>query len=119
MVHPRALFHTRFDGRPLGEDALTSLMAVIICYIMTAIFTTAALTFMGVDPITSFSGALATLSNCGPGIGAFGPTENFAHLPDAGKIILTFTMWAGRLEFLTVLVVLMPVFWKELLRYHE
>ena len=118
-VHPRALFHTRFDGRPLGEDALTSLMAVIICYGMTAMFATAALTIMGVDPVTSFSGALATLSNCGPGIGAFGPTESYAFLPDLGKIVLTFTMWAGRLEFLTVLVIFLPVCWKELLRYHE
>ena len=45
--------------------------------------------------------------------------ESYAFLPDLGKIVLTFTMWAGRLEFLTVLVIFLPVFWKELLRYHD
>ena len=119
MVHPRALFYAKLDGRPLGEDALTSLMAVAVCYIGTALLATAALTFMGVAPVTALSGAIATLSNAGPGIGALGPMGSFAGLPEAGKIVMTFTMWAGRLEFLTVFVILTPVFWRELLRYHD
>jgi Trk-type K+ transport system membrane component len=40
-------------------------------------------------------------------------------LPDAAKLVLTFTMWAGRLEFVTVLVLFTPVFWHELMRYRE
>jgi trk system potassium uptake protein TrkH len=119
MVHPRAVYYAKLDGRPLGEEALTSLMAVMVCYIITALLTTVVLTFMGMDPITAMSGAISTLSNAGPGIGSLGPMGNFADLPDAGKIVLTLTMWAGRLEFLTLFVVLTPVFWRELLRYHD
>ena len=119
MVHPRAMFYTRMDGRPMGENALTSLMAVLICYVMTALLATLALTLLGIEPVTALSGALTTMSNIGPGIGELGPMGSFAGLPDLGKIVLTFTMWAGRLEFLTVFVVLTPVFWRELLRYHK
>jgi trk system potassium uptake protein TrkH len=118
-VHPRAVFYTKLDGRPLGEETVSSLMAVVFCYIGTALLATVALTLMGVDPTTAMSGALATLSNAGPGIGSLGPMGSFAALPELGKLVLTFTMWAGRLEFLTVFVILTPVFWKELLRYRE
>lgn len=119
MVHPRAVFFAKMDGRPLGEEALTSLMAVVVCYIGTAMLTTIALTFMGMDPATAMSGAISALSNAGPGIGELGPMGSFAGVPDLGKIVLTFAMWAGRLEFLTVLVIFTPVFWRELLRYHD
>lgn len=119
MVHPRAVFYAKLDGRPLGEEALTSLMAVTVCYIATALLATIALTFLGVEPVTALSGSITTISNAGPGIGALGPMGSFAGLPDLGKIVMILTMWAGRLEFLTVFVILTPVFWRELLRYHD
>jgi len=119
MVHPRAVFYARLDGRPLGQEALTSLMAVVVCFIGTVTLTTVALTFMGVEPITALGGAVSTISNSGGGIGALGPMGSYAGIPAAGKIVLTLAMWAGRLEFLTVFAILTPVFWRELLRYHD
>jgi trk system potassium uptake protein TrkH len=116
-VHPRALFSIKLDGRPLREEAVTSLIAVIFCYFMTAIISSVALMLMGMDPLVSASAVITTLSNCGPGIGEFGPAGSFGSLPGLGKVILIFDMWAGRLEFISVLVVLTPVFWTELLRY--
>jgi len=118
-VHPRAMYYARMDGRPVNEEMLSSLMAVVICYMGTALFATVALVLMGIDPMLSLSGSITTLSNCGPGLGAFGPMGSFAAVPELGKLVLTFTMWVGRLEFLAVLVILTPVFWRELLRYRE
>ena len=118
-VHPKAIFYTKMDGRPLGEEALTSLMAVVISYIITAVAAMVALTLLGMEPVIAMSAAVTTLSNAGPGRGALGPMGSFAAVPELGKIVLTLTMWAGRLEFLTVFVVLTPVFWRELLRYRE
>ncbi|MCG7840300.1 MAG: hypothetical protein MIO87_00150, partial [Methanomassiliicoccales archaeon] len=74
---------------------------------------------LGVDPATSMSAAVATLSNGGPGIGMIGPFGTYGLLPDPAKLVLIFTMWAGRLEFIAVLVLFTPVFWKELMRYRE
>jgi trk system potassium uptake protein TrkH len=48
-----------------------------------------------------------------------GPYGSFGPLPVIAKLILTFTMWAGRLEFISVLVLFTPVFWRELMRYRE
>lgn len=116
-VHPRSVYTTKMDGKPLNENVLTSLMAVLVCYILSALACTIVLVILGIDPTTSMSAAITTLSNVGPGMGALGPMGSFAGIPEIGKITLTITMWAGRLEFISVFVILTPVFWRELLRY--
>jgi len=65
------------------------------------------------DLDSSFSATLATLFNIGPGIGAVGPTENFAHLSAPTLVALTMFMLLGRLEFFAVLVLFMPSLWRR------
>ena len=67
----------------------------------------------GVDLITSGAAVIATLSNIGPGLGQVGPTDNYAHLPQLAKGILIICMLMGRLELYTVLVLLLPTFWRK------
>jgi trk system potassium uptake protein TrkH len=118
-VHPRAMYSVKLDGRSVGESTMSSLLAVVICYLATVIVSTVALVLIGIDPTTSMSAAIATLSNEGPALGSLGPMGNFGALPDPAKIILIFNMWAGRLEFISVFVILTRPFWKELLRYRK
>ena len=118
-VHPRAMFSIKLDGRTLNEGAITSVMAIVICYIGTALLAAAALVFMGIRPDLAVSAAVSAVSNCGPALGELGPMGTYGGLPDLAKVVLTFTMWAGRLEFLTVFSLLTPVFWRELLRYRR
>ncbi len=42
-----------------------------------------------------------------------GPTENYTHVPAAGKWVLSILMMAGRLEIFTVLLLFSPSFWKR------
>jgi len=118
-VHPRSIFTVKIDGRPLSQEALSSVVALVMCYMATALAAVVALILLGIDPTTSFSAAVATLSNTGPGIGAIGPYGSYGWMPDLAKLVLIFTMWAGRLEFISVLVLFTPVFWHELMRYRE
>jgi trk system potassium uptake protein TrkH len=67
---------------------------------------------MGYDLASSLGAVAATLGNIGPGIGAVGPVENYAHIPDFGKWFLSFLMLVGRLELFTVLILFSPAFWK-------
>ena len=56
---------------------------------------------------------MTALSNTGPGLGpVIGPAGNFQSLPDAAKGILAFAMMLGRLELMSVLVLLTPGFWR-------
>ena len=71
------------------------------------------LALIGLDWTTALSGAATAVCNVGPGVGSIiGPAGNFSTLPDAAKWLLTVGMLLGRLEILTVLVLLTPVFWK-------
>jgi trk system potassium uptake protein TrkH len=42
-----------------------------------------------------------------------GPAGNFSSLPDPAKNVLSLMMILGRLEFFTMLVLLMPDFWER------
>jgi trk system potassium uptake protein TrkH len=66
----------------------------------------------GVDIITSFTSALATVGNIGPGFGLVGPSENFAFFKDYVKWFFSFAMLTGRLELYTVLIIFTRSFWK-------
>ena len=68
---------------------------------------------LGLDFVTSLSGAATAISNVGPGLGStIGPGGTFADLPDAAKWMLSAGMLLGRLELFTVLVILTPAFWR-------
>jgi trk system potassium uptake protein TrkH len=65
------------------------------------------------DYVTAMSSVIATLMNIGPGFGAIGPSENYAHISDLGKWFLSWNMLVGRLEMFSALVVFYPSFWKR------
>jgi trk system potassium uptake protein TrkH len=67
---------------------------------------------MGLDLITALGAVAACLGNIGPGFGTVGPVENFAHLPAAAKWVLAWCMLLGRLEIYTVIILVVPEFWK-------
>ena len=62
--------------------------------------------------IDSASAVAATLNNIGPGLGAVGPTMNYAEFAPQSKLLLSLLMLLGRLELFAILVLLIPSFWK-------
>ncbi len=71
------------------------------------------MSILGLDVLSSFGAVAASIGNIGPGLGSVGPTDNYAHIPDVGKWILSFLMLVGRLEIYPVIIFLTPTFWKE------
>ena len=61
---------------------------------------------LGRDLVSAYSASAACLGNIGPGFGLVGPTESYAPLPAAAKLVLVAMMIVGRLELYTVLVTL-------------
>jgi len=68
---------------------------------------------MGVDMLTSLTAVASAIGNIGPGFGTVGPVENYAHLPGSGKWVLIWCMLLGRLEIYTVIILLVPEFWRK------
>ncbi|WP_430461496.1 TrkH family potassium uptake protein [Thalassolituus sp. LLYu03] len=113
LVHPRGMFTVRYNGKAVSDDIMGSAVAFSFLFFLVLTFTTLALALTGLDFVTAFTGAATALANVGPGLGdMIGPAGNFAAVPESGKWILCFAMILGRLELLTVMVLLTPVFWK-------
>ena len=57
-------------------------------------------------------GSATAVANVGPGLGdVIGPAGNFIALPDAAKWVLCLIMILGRLEIITILLMITPRFW--------
>ncbi|MCG8688500.1 MAG: TrkH family potassium uptake protein [Desulfobacterales bacterium] len=113
LIHPRSISHIKVNNTLISEDLLRSIMGFLALYILVFVLATILLAAMGVDFITALGATASCIGNIGPGFGTVGPVENFAHLPQAGKWLLSWCMLAGRLEIYTVIILLVPEFWKK------
>ncbi|WP_413477925.1 TrkH family potassium uptake protein [Vibrio hibernica] len=113
LVHPSGVFVQRYNQRPVNDDIVRSVVAFVLTFILTIIFIAGCLSALGLDPITSITGAMTAVANVGPGMGpVIGPSGNFSSLPDTAKWLLSLGMLMGRLEILTILVLFFPAFWR-------
>ena len=113
LLHPRAVFTRNYNGRAVSDDIISSMIAYTFIFLLCLLIITVLLASLQLDFVTSLSGALTALTNVGPGLGdIIGPAGNFGPLPDAAKWILSVGMLMGRLEILSVVIVLSPAFWR-------
>jgi trk system potassium uptake protein len=113
LMQPHGAFLPLFNGRPIPEAVAVAVLAFFFLFALCTVALTVALSLCGLDFVTSLSGAATVLNNVGPGLGTeIGPSGNFAGLPDAAKWLLAFGMLLGRLELFTILVLLVPSFWR-------
>lgn len=110
---PNGIFPLMYDGRPVGEDVINSVMAFFIFFVLTMGVVAVILGLTGLDFVTSVSGAATAVANVGPGLGEIiGPAGNFAPLNDTAKWVLAAAMLIGRLEVLSVYVIFTINFWR-------
>ena len=113
LLHPKGVFPRLYAGRSLPGDVVDSVVVFFSLYLVAYSLLTVALMALDLDFVTSISASVTALSNVGPGLGPIiGPAGNFLPLPDTAKWLLSFGMLLGRLELFTVLVLLMPRFWR-------
>ncbi|MEA1958036.1 MAG: TrkH family potassium uptake protein [Euryarchaeota archaeon] len=110
ILYPHAVFVLKTGRKPISDDIVQGIVAFFISYILIFVVCTIAMSAIGFDMVSAASSVAATLGNVGPGFGLV--SANYASVPILGKLILSFCMWAGRLELFTVLVLLTPAFWK-------
>ncbi len=113
MIHPKGIFLLRLNGEVVKKDIIYPIAGFILFYMALLLGITAVVSTGGYPILTSFTTALATLGNIGPGFGRVGPAENYSFFPDYIKWVLSAAMMLGRLELYTVLVILTPSFWKK------
>jgi len=114
LLYPNGVVVKTYAGRPLSNEVISSVVVFLAVFFATYSAFTVALMALGLDFLTSASGAVTALANVGPGLGdLIGPAGNFLLLPDMAKWLLSFGMLLGRLELFTVLILFYPRFWRS------
>lgn len=112
---PNQVFRIRLNGLPTDDSAVSS--AVFFIALGFGLTGASCVLVSLLEPklnmISTFGCVFATLFNIGPGLDAVGPTNNFAFLTSPTKVLLSFLMILGRLEFFALLVLFVPSLWKK------
>lgn len=113
LLHPAAINPMKIGGHVIENNVVFSVLGFIFLYFMTLATLTFVLLITGLDFISAFTAVLASVNNCGPGLGVVGPASNYQGLSDFQTWVCTFGMLIGRLEIFTVLILFTPAFWRR------
>jgi trk system potassium uptake protein TrkH len=113
LLHPNAVDPMKIAGQVIANNIVFSVLGFIFLYFMVLATLTFVLLISGLDFISAFTAVLASVNNCGPGLGVVGPASNYQGLTDFQTWVCTFGMLVGRLEIFTVLILFTPQFWRR------
>lgn len=111
LIHPNAQVTVKVGRQPVNNSIIDAIWGFFAAYVALFALMMLILMFNGLDQVTAFSAVAATINNLGPGLGEV--SANYASLSDFNKLLLCFSMFLGRLEIFTLLVLLMPAFWRK------
>ncbi|MCX7672124.1 MAG: TrkH family potassium uptake protein [Thiobacillaceae bacterium] len=114
LLHPTLQAPVRLAAKThVPNPVVFAVLTFLAVYAVTVAVFTLALVASGLDLITAYSATLACINNTGPGLGGVGPSTTYAGLTDLQTWLCTLAMLLGRLELITLLVVLTPAFWRK------
>ncbi len=113
IIHPHAVTTVKLDGQAVSTDVLGSIWGFFFLYMGLFVVASLVMAGLGLDFITSISSVAASIGNIGPGFGLVGPIRNYLEIPTVGKWVLISCMLLGRLEIYTVIVLLVPEYWRR------
>jgi trk system potassium uptake protein TrkH len=113
IIHPHAVTTVKLGGRAVPGDILSSIWGFFVLYLGIFVISAMIMSSLGLDLVSAFSSVAACIFNVGPGLGSVGPVQNYLQVPFMGKWVLIFCMLLGRLEIYTVIVLIMPEYWRK------
>lgn len=111
LAHPRAVVVVKQGERAVSEEVLYSVWGFYVLYVVVSLFLTVAMMAAGLDLESAFGAVVATINLLGPGLGEV--AVNFVSVNDVVKWLGVFGMLAGRLEIFTLLILLIPAYWRH------
>lgn len=111
LIHPHAILPLRLGRRIVDPRLARSVWGFFALYSFAVAILTLLMIHAGLAPLDAFSAVATCLNNLGPGLGEVALT--FQSVSDLGKLLGVVAMLLGRLEILTILVILSPAFWRR------
>jgi trk system potassium uptake protein TrkH len=112
-LHSHAVAPVRLNGRVVGGHLTSNVMVTFMVFGFTMLLGVMCLMLCGVSPEESKGATVGCLTGYGPGWGASGGCGSYAHFSDSALWICSAFMLMGRLECMTVILLLMPRFWRR------
>ena len=113
LRRPHEVVALRLGGKRLEPDVISSVIVMFTVFVASFMALAVALSLTGLEMRTAITAAWTAICNIGPvfgpEVGATGAVDGF---PTAAKWLMILGMYLGRLEVLTVLVLLLPRFWR-------
>lgn len=112
-VRPSVVVSVRMSRKSVPQAVLTEVAVFFFVYMLFLMGGVLLVAYTDGTPIpTGFGAMLTTLSNMGPAP-FYLEADHFAAYSDVAKLWFSFAMILGRLEFFTLLALLLPDFWSR------
>ena len=112
-VRPNVVHVVRMDGHQVDQGLLLEVSAFIALYLASlGAGTWVIATIEGVSLGTAFGATLTSISNMGPAP-YYDGVDNFAAYTDGSKLLFSYAMVLGRLEFTTLLALVVREVWED------
>ncbi|MDO4789704.1 MAG: TrkH family potassium uptake protein [Porphyromonas sp.] len=112
-THPNAILPVKADNIVIPTRFVSQVSIFFFAYAMLILLCILFLTIEGIKLDSAVPVAVSCVSNSGPALVSFGPTESYAALGSVSKIVMSLMMMIGRLEIFTVLAVFHGGFWRD------
>lgn len=110
LIHPQGTFTVKLGNSIIPTRVNQAIFGFFALYIVSFSAILIAVLFFEPDFFTAYTATIATFGNIGPGLGNV--VSDYSSLQTGTKWILSAAMLAGRLEIFTIIVLLMPAFWR-------
>jgi trk system potassium uptake protein TrkH len=110
---PAAVKALRVGSSVIPEQTVHTIVVFTVLFFMIFAGATLYVCAMGHDLITSSTAVIASITSVGPGLGKVNGASNYGFFEPSVKVLLSMCMILGRLELFTVLMLLMPSFWRR------
>ena len=121
IAQPRKIKQIRMNGEVVEAQQIDKIVGMLFVWIgLFGISSILLAILMLDDSFQSIIGITASsLGNTGPALGSYGPSSTWSPLNSGVLIFTSILMWFGRLELLTVVILLHPRTWQDENKEHS
>lgn len=112
-LHPKQVKKITMDGKVVEHEVVRGVNSYVFAYVLIYLVSMLIISLDCQDLVTNFTSVATTINNIGPGLGAVGPSGNFAEFSVLSKLTFIFNMLVGRLEVFPMLLLFAPTTWKK------
>lgn len=113
IIHPNAVLPIRINGKVIPQSTKQAVLAFTIFYFGLILIGWLFFMIMGINFTDAYGATICFMGNTGFAIGSFGTETPWGDMPDLCKWFGSLLMLIGRLEIFSVLIIIIPSFWKH------